>query len=91
MRRSYLEGVKLGFLTQDPSQLHNPNVCAPYTNTTASKTTASNTTSSNTTSTNSANLQRAHRWPINLLYILYVFMFLHFFETLFIIPWGVAL
>ncbi|KAI0954709.1 hypothetical protein AcW1_006510 [Taiwanofungus camphoratus] len=27
---SYLEGVKLGFLTQDPSQVHNASVCAPY-------------------------------------------------------------
>ncbi|KAJ6485722.1 glycoside hydrolase family 5 protein [Mycena sanguinolenta] len=27
---SYLEGVKLGFLTKDPSQVHDPNVCAPY-------------------------------------------------------------
>lgn len=29
-RRSYIEGVKLGFLTQDPSQYHNANVCEPY-------------------------------------------------------------
>ncbi|KAF9819351.1 hypothetical protein IEO21_02239 [Rhodonia placenta] len=27
---SYIEGVKLGFLTQDPSQYHNANVCEPY-------------------------------------------------------------
>ncbi|KAF9224170.1 glycoside hydrolase family 5 protein [Gyrodon lividus] len=27
---SYLEGVKLGFLTQNPAELHNPNVCVPY-------------------------------------------------------------
>ncbi|KAJ7272652.1 glycoside hydrolase family 5 protein [Mycena haematopus] len=27
---SYLEGVELGFLTKDPSQVHDPNVCAPY-------------------------------------------------------------
>ncbi|KAH7921216.1 glycoside hydrolase [Leucogyrophana mollusca] len=27
---SYLEGLKMGFLTQDPSQYHDPNVCAPY-------------------------------------------------------------
>jgi len=27
---SYIEGVKLGYLTQDPSQYHNPDVCAPY-------------------------------------------------------------
>jgi len=28
---SYLEGVQLGFLTKDPSQVHDPNVCANYT------------------------------------------------------------
>ena len=28
--RSYLEGLKRGYLTQDPSKYHNPNVCAPY-------------------------------------------------------------
>ncbi|KAF8129653.1 hypothetical protein K438DRAFT_1789028, partial [Mycena galopus ATCC 62051] len=28
---SYLKGVELGFLTKDPSQVHDPNVCAPYT------------------------------------------------------------
>ncbi|KAF9234095.1 glycoside hydrolase family 5 protein [Melanogaster broomeanus] len=27
---SYLEGLELGFLTQDPSALNNPNVCVPY-------------------------------------------------------------
>ncbi|KAG6872903.1 hypothetical protein C0995_005309 [Termitomyces sp. Mi166 len=27
---SYLEGVRLGYLTKDPSQLHNPHVCDPY-------------------------------------------------------------
>ncbi|KAG2362916.1 glycoside hydrolase family 5 protein [Suillus spraguei] len=27
---SYLEGLKLGFLTQDPAALHDPNVCGPY-------------------------------------------------------------
>ncbi|KAF7370990.1 Glycoside hydrolase family 5 protein [Mycena sanguinolenta] len=27
---SYLEGVELGFLTKDPSQVHDPDVCAPY-------------------------------------------------------------
>ncbi|THG99809.1 hypothetical protein EW026_g2627 [Hermanssonia centrifuga] len=32
---SYLNGVKLGFLTQDPSKVHDPNVCAPYTNSTS--------------------------------------------------------
>lgn len=32
---SYLEGLKLGFLTQDPSALHDPNVCVPYMSTTS--------------------------------------------------------
>lgn len=32
---SYLEGLKLGFLTQDPSALHDPNVCVPYMNSTS--------------------------------------------------------
>ncbi|KAG6819833.1 hypothetical protein H0H93_008090 [Arthromyces matolae] len=27
---SYLDGVKLGFLTKDPSKLNDPNVCDPY-------------------------------------------------------------
>ncbi|KAK7031540.1 glycoside hydrolase family 5 protein [Favolaschia claudopus] len=27
---SYLEGVRLGYLTKDPSQVHDPNVCAPF-------------------------------------------------------------
>ncbi|KAH7909702.1 glycoside hydrolase family 5 protein [Hygrophoropsis aurantiaca] len=27
---SYLEGLNMGFLTKDPSQYHNPNVCDPY-------------------------------------------------------------
>ena len=30
MVRSYLEGLKLGFLTQDPSQVHDPHVCDSY-------------------------------------------------------------
>ncbi|KAI0630907.1 glycoside hydrolase family 5 protein [Trametes polyzona] len=29
---SYLDGVQRGFFTKDPSQYHNPNVCAPYVN-----------------------------------------------------------
>ncbi|KAJ8583531.1 glycoside hydrolase family 5 protein [Rhizopogon salebrosus TDB-379] len=33
---SYLEGVKLGYLTQDPSQLNNASVCEPYINATTS-------------------------------------------------------
>ena len=28
--RSYLEGLRLGYLTQDPSQFNDPNVCDPY-------------------------------------------------------------
>ncbi|KAG1830478.1 glycoside hydrolase family 5 protein, partial [Suillus subalutaceus] len=35
---SYLEGLKLGFLTQDPAALHDPNVCVPYTNSTTNST-----------------------------------------------------
>ncbi|KAF8957115.1 glycoside hydrolase family 5 protein [Flammula alnicola] len=27
---SYMEGLRLGYLTQDPSKLHDPNVCDPY-------------------------------------------------------------
>ncbi|KAH9851872.1 glycoside hydrolase family 5 protein [Lenzites betulinus] len=33
---SYLEGVKRGFLTKDPSKVNDPNVCAPYVNATSS-------------------------------------------------------
>ncbi|KAM5531475.1 hypothetical protein V8D89_014865 [Ganoderma adspersum] len=29
---SYLDGVKRGYLTQDPSKVHDSNVCAPYVN-----------------------------------------------------------
>ena len=29
-RRSYFQGLKLGYLTQDPSQYNNPDICAPY-------------------------------------------------------------
>jgi hypothetical protein len=36
--RSYLEGLKLGFLTQDPAALHDPNVCVPYMNSTTHST-----------------------------------------------------
>ncbi|KAG1808935.1 glycoside hydrolase family 5 protein [Suillus subaureus] len=32
---SYLEGLKLGFLTQDPAVLHDLNVCIPYVNSTS--------------------------------------------------------
>ncbi|KAG1884234.1 glycoside hydrolase family 5 protein [Suillus subluteus] len=35
---SYLEGLKLGFLTQDPAALHDPNVCVPYMNKTTDDT-----------------------------------------------------
>ncbi|KAG1896181.1 glycoside hydrolase family 5 protein [Suillus fuscotomentosus] len=31
---SYLEGLKLGFLTQDPAAYHDPDVCGPYINST---------------------------------------------------------
>ncbi|KAG1771068.1 glycoside hydrolase family 5 protein [Suillus placidus] len=48
---SYLEGLELGFFTQDPTAFHNPNVCAPYTNSTSNGT--SNGTSSSTSSSTS--------------------------------------
>jgi len=32
---SYMEGLRRGYLTKDPSQLHDPNVCAPYINQTS--------------------------------------------------------
>ncbi|KAG2072055.1 glycoside hydrolase family 5 protein [Suillus decipiens] len=35
---SYLEGLKLGFLTQDPATLHDPNVCVPYMHNTSNST-----------------------------------------------------
>ncbi|KAG2353770.1 glycoside hydrolase family 5 protein [Suillus spraguei] len=35
---SYLEGLKFGFLTQDPAALHDPNVCVPYMNSTSNST-----------------------------------------------------
>ncbi|KAF9234083.1 glycoside hydrolase family 5 protein [Melanogaster broomeanus] len=33
---SYLEALKLGFMTQDPAELHDPDVCKPYINNTKS-------------------------------------------------------
>jgi len=30
---SYLEGLKRGYFTKDPSQFHDPDVCVPYRNT----------------------------------------------------------
>jgi len=32
---SYYKGIELGYLTEDPSALHDPNVCVPYINATA--------------------------------------------------------
>ncbi|KAH8995094.1 family 5 hypothetical beta glucosidase from glycoside dehydrogenase [Lactarius hatsudake] len=40
---SYLEGLRLGYLTQDPSQYHDPKVCDPYRNVSSD---ANNSTSS---------------------------------------------
>jgi hypothetical protein len=37
-KRSYFEGLKRGYLTMDPSQLHDPDVCVPYKNTTSNST-----------------------------------------------------
>ncbi|EIM86923.1 glycoside hydrolase family 5 protein [Stereum hirsutum FP-91666 SS1] len=36
---SYLEGVKRGYFTKDPAQLHNPHVCDPYINSTSTNAT----------------------------------------------------
>ena len=38
LRRSYSVGLDRGFLTKDPSQLHDPNVCVPYRNTSGNST-----------------------------------------------------
>ncbi|KAG2101547.1 hypothetical protein BD769DRAFT_1367733, partial [Suillus cothurnatus] len=35
---SYLEGLKLGFLTQDPAAVHDSNMCVPYMNSTTNST-----------------------------------------------------
>lgn len=32
--RSYYKGIELGYLTEDPAAYHNPDVCAPYINST---------------------------------------------------------
>ena len=32
--RSYFKGVELGYLTEDPAAYHDPDVCAPYINST---------------------------------------------------------
>ena len=32
--RSYFKAIELGYFTEDPAAYHDPNVCAPYTNTT---------------------------------------------------------
>ncbi|KIM44393.1 glycoside hydrolase family 5 protein [Hebeloma cylindrosporum] len=32
---SYMEGLRRGYFTKDPSQFHDPNVCAPYINNTS--------------------------------------------------------
>jgi hypothetical protein len=37
--RSYLEGIKRGYLTEDPSDFNDPNVCDPYINKTISTST----------------------------------------------------
>ena len=55
--RSYLEGLKRGYLTQDPLQYHDPNVCAPYI--TASSKTGGSSSSKRDGLTNSDSLRRA--------------------------------
>nr|GAT47118.1 glycoside hydrolase [Mycena chlorophos] len=53
---SYLEGVKLGYLTKDPAELHNPDVCVPYLAgaSSSSSSVASTSTTSSTAVTSSA-------------------------------------
>ncbi|EJF64330.1 glycoside hydrolase [Dichomitus squalens LYAD-421 SS1] len=51
---SYLEGVKLGYLTKDPSKLNDPNVCAPYVGRTYTSTSTSASASFTSTSEPSA-------------------------------------
>ncbi|KAH9968447.1 glycoside hydrolase family 5 protein [Lactifluus volemus] len=48
---SYMEGLKRGYFTMDPSQLHDPNVCDPYRNNSSQSpgTKRDNTLSSHTT------------------------------------------
>ncbi|KAH9034624.1 glycoside hydrolase family 5 protein [Lactarius pseudohatsudake] len=54
---SYLEGLRLGYLTQDPSQYHDPKVCDPYRNVSS---TANNSTSSKRADSSTPNsLRRA--------------------------------
>jgi len=36
---SYFEGLRRGYFTMDPSQLHDPNVCVPYRNSSSNSTT----------------------------------------------------
>ncbi|KAF8493036.1 glycoside hydrolase family 5 protein [Russula emetica] len=50
---SYFEGLERGYLTKDPSQLHDPDVCVPYRNT------SSNSTASRRDNTVSANVLRS--------------------------------
>ncbi|EKM50047.1 glycoside hydrolase family 5 protein [Phanerochaete carnosa HHB-10118-sp] len=47
---SYLEGLRLGYLTQDPSQVHDSNVCDPYRNNGTSTSTGTGTSASTSTS-----------------------------------------
>ncbi|KAI0258701.1 glycoside hydrolase superfamily [Gloeopeniophorella convolvens] len=51
---SYFEGLERGYFTQDPSKVHNPQVCDPYignATTTSTTTTATATTATATTTT----------------------------------------
>ncbi|KAI0714174.1 glycoside hydrolase family 5 protein [Cerioporus squamosus] len=48
---SYLEGVRLGYLTKDPAALHDPDVCAPWVGKTYTSSATSTTTSASTPAT----------------------------------------
>ena len=51
-----MEGLKLGYLTQDPSQYNDPNVCVPYRNVSS---TANNSTTSKRGNASPDSLRRA--------------------------------
>ena len=57
LHRSYLEGLRLGYLTQDPSKYNDPNVCTPYRNVSS---TTNNSTSSKRGDLSPDSLRRAN-------------------------------
>ncbi|KAG1771497.1 glycoside hydrolase family 5 protein [Suillus occidentalis] len=57
---SYLEGLELGYFTQDPAAFHNPNVCAPYSNSTSNNNTSSNSSSNSSSASSSTSNGTSH-------------------------------